>query len=78
VTPVICEVCRQALMCVEDVEVEGLILELHLRTEHAAVLPWACATCFYVPPGVEGVRCTDIRDGVSCMMYKPRPAWLRL
>jgi hypothetical protein len=77
-TPVICEVCRLPLMCAEDPEVEGPVLELHRRTAHPDVLPWACSTCFYVPPGVERAPCTDIQDGVSCMMYKPRPAWLRL
>lgn len=75
-SPVTCEVCQLPLMCVEDPEVEALVLELHLRTIHRDVLPWACETCFYVPPGVKGVRCTDICDGVCCPMYKPRPSWL--
>lgn len=76
--PVICQVCQLPLMCGEDPEIEGLVLEAHLRSEHADVLPWACETCFYVPPGVKGVRCTDIRDGVTCPMYRRRPAWLQL
>jgi hypothetical protein len=77
-TALMCPVCQLPLMCVEDPEVEGLVLDLHQRTEHAAVLPWACGTCFYVPPGVSSTRCTDIQDGVSCMMYRPRPVWLRI
>lgn len=77
-TPITCEVCQLPLMCAKDVQVEDQVLDLHMRTEHAAVLPWACSSCFYVPPGVESVRCTDIRDGVSCMMYRPRPQWLRI
>ena len=76
-TPVICLVCQLPLMCVEDPEVEGLVLDLHQRTEHPDVMPWACGTCFYVPPWSRGVRCTDIQDGVACMMYRRRPAWLR-
>lgn len=76
-TPVVCDVCQLPLMCVEDPEVEGLLLALHQLTEHPDVLPWACETCFYVPPGVQGVRCTDICDGVICPMWKARPSWLR-
>jgi hypothetical protein len=74
---VICSVCQLPLMCVGDPELEAMVLDLHNRAAHPAVLPWACETCFYVPPGVKAARCTDIHDGVSCMMYKPRPAWLR-
>ena len=77
-TPVICDVCQLPLMCVEDPEVEALVLELHQRTMHPDVMPWACETCFYVPPGAAAARCTEIRDGVICPRWKRRPAWLRM
>ena len=71
-----CQVCLRVLMCVDDPEVEGRILDLHRHHEHPDVLPWACETCFYIPPGIKAVRCTDIHDGVCCPMYHRRPAWL--
>jgi hypothetical protein len=77
-TLLICDVCQLPLMCREDPTVEALVLELHRCAVHPDVLPWACSNCFYVPPGVQDSRCTDIHDGVSCMMYRPRPVWLRL
>ena len=71
-----CGVCQLPLMCVDDPEIEGLVLETHLRFCHPDVLPWACETCFYIPPGVKAVRCTDIHDGLCCPIYQRRPAWL--
>lgn len=76
-TPVICEVCQLPLMCVEDPEIEALVLDHHRRWIHPDVLPWACETCAYIPPGIQAVRCTDICDGVICPMWKARPSWLR-
>jgi hypothetical protein len=76
--PITCFVCQLRLGMADDLGIDDLILEVHQRIYHPDVLPWACATCAYVPPGVEGVRCTNIQDGVSCMMYRPRPAWLRI
>ena len=72
-----CDVCNCLLPAAANLEVQAALLQAHGQQYHPDVLPWACETCFYVPPGVKGVRCTDIQDGVGCMMYKRRPEWLR-
>jgi hypothetical protein len=77
-TSAYCSICLRPIAKGETPAVQEVLLSFHGREYHPDVMPWACETCFYVPPGVKGVRCTDICDGVCCPMYKPRPAWLRI
>ena len=75
-TTLVCDICQFPLLCPEDSALGPLVMEAHRRAEHPDVLPWACETCFYIPPGVKAVRCTDIHDGICCPMYLRSPAWL--
>ena len=75
-SPLTCGVCQFPIMCAADSVLGPLVLEAHQRSVHPDVLPWACETCWYIPPGVKAVRCTDIHDGICCPMYQRRPAWL--
>lgn len=75
---ILCSLCDQMIEEAPTPELQLALLDAHGRQYHPELMPWACETCMYVPPGVKGVRCTDIQDGVACMMYRRRPPWLQL
>ena len=75
---VLCDVCSEPVLSrgMHPV-IAKAFMRGHYLSAHPGVMPYACDNCFYIPPGVKGVRCTNIRDGVVCPIYTPRPVWLR-